>query len=120
MGPGRVAGAGPASLFITMSLLLILTTVATEAEARQIARTLVQEGLCACAQIDAMTSVYRWDGQLCEEPEWRLLLKTADDRAEALQSRLLALHPYALPAIYTLRPDTVSPPFAQWVQAQTR
>ena len=101
-------------------MLLILTTVATKAEARQIARTLVQEQLCACAQIEAVTSVYRWDDQLCEEPEWRLLLKTTEDRAAALQARLLALHPYTLPAVYTLRPDAVSPPFAQWVQAQTR
>lgn len=101
-------------------MLLILTTVATEADARQIARTLVQEQLCACAQIEAIASVYRWDGQLCEEPEWRLLLKTTEDRAAAMQARLLVLHPYTLPAVYTLRPEAVSPSFAQWVEAQTR
>lgn len=99
---------------------LIFTTVGREADARQIARTLVDERLCACAQIEPIASVYRWDGQVCEEPEWRLVLKTADDRAAALQARLLALHPYTLPALYTLRPDAVSPTFAQWVQAETR
>ncbi len=101
-------------------MLLILTTVGREADARLIARTLVHERLCACAQIEPIASVYRWDGQVCEEPEWRLVLKTADDRADALQARLLALHPYTLPAVYTLRPDAVSPPFVQWVQAETR
>jgi periplasmic divalent cation tolerance protein len=99
---------------------LILTTVASEADAHRIARTLVQEQLCACAQIEAIASVYRWDGQLCEEPEWRLLLKTAEDRAAALQARLHALHPYTLPAVYCLRPESVSAPFARWVEAQTR
>jgi len=98
---------------------LFFTTVGTEDEARHIARTLVDERLCACAQIEAMTSVYRWNGQVCEEPEWRLLLKTADDRATALQARLLELHPYDLPAVYAVKPDGVSPAFAQWVQDET-
>lgn len=99
---------------------LIITTLGREADARYIARTLVDERLCACAQIEAIASVYRWDGQICEEPEWRLLLKTAADRAAALQARLLELHPYELPAVYTIQPDAVSPAFGQWVKDETR
>jgi len=101
-------------------MLLIFTTVGTEADARHIARTLVGERLCACAQIERIDSVYRWAGQVCEAPEWRLLLKTPSDRAAALQTRLLELHPYDLPAVYTLQPDAVTPAFAQWVQDETR
>lgn len=101
-------------------MLLIFTTVGTEADARHIARTLVGERLCACAQIDRIDSVYRWNGQVCEEPEWRVLFKTMPDRADKLQSRLLELHPYDLPAVYTVQPDAVSPAFAQWVEDETR
>lgn len=101
-------------------MLLILTTVGTEAEARTIARTLVEEHLCVCAQIDRIESVYRWEGQVCQEAEWRLWLKTAADRAAPLQTRLRELHPYTLPAIYTLQPEAVSPAFAQWVHDESR
>lgn len=102
------------------AVLLILTTVGTEADARTIARTLVEEHLCACAQIERIESVYRWEGQVCQEDEWRLWFKTAPDRAAQLQTRLHALHPYALPALYTLQPASVWPAFAQWVHDETR
>jgi len=97
-------------------MLLIFTTVGTEADARQIAHTLVQEGLCACAQIERIDSIYRWQGEVVQEPEWRILFKTAAARYAQMEERLRQLHPYELPAIYSLRPDQVLPAFADWVQ----
>ena len=51
-----------------------------------------------------------------EEPEWRILFKTAADRYTRVEQRLRELHPYELPAIYSLRPDQALPAFADWVQ----
>jgi len=33
-----------------------------------------------------------------------------------VEQRLLELHPYKLPAIYSLRPKQALPAFARWVQ----
>jgi periplasmic divalent cation tolerance protein len=99
-----------------MPFLLIVTTVASAEDAQRLARTLVQEGLCACAQIERIDSVYRWQGEVVEEPEWRMLFKTASDRYAQVQQRLSELHPYELPAIYSLRPEQALPAFADWVQ----
>ena len=98
-----------------MPFLLVFTTVGREADAQRLAQALVGEGLCACAQIEAIHSVYRWQGELVQEPEWRLLLKTTAERYAPVEARLRALHPYALPAIYSLRPEQAWPAFAQWV-----
>ena len=98
-----------------MPFLLILTTVGQADDAQRLARTLVEEGLCACAQIEGIDSVYRWKGEVVQEPEWRILFKTASDRYSQVEKRLRALHPYELPAIYSLRPEQALPAFADWV-----
>ncbi|MCB2071832.1 MAG: divalent-cation tolerance protein CutA, partial [Ottowia sp.] len=57
-------------------ILLVLTTVATQADAQVLARSMVEQRLAACAHIEAIDSVYRWQGAVQQEGEWRLLLKT--------------------------------------------
>jgi periplasmic divalent cation tolerance protein len=99
-----------------MPFLLILTTVGQADDAHRLAHTLVEEGLCACAQIEEIRSIYRWQGKVVSEPEWRILFKTAPDRYAQVEDRLQQLHPYELPAIYSLRPAQALPAFADWVQ----
>ena len=101
-------------------VLLVLTTVATRADADLLARTMVEQRLAACAQINAIDSVYRWQGALQSEPEFRLLFKTTAERCPALQAALRASHPYELPAILTLPCSEVLDEFAAWVDEQMR
>lgn len=102
-----------------MPFLLVITTVGSADDAQRLARTLVDEHLCACAQIERIDSVYRWQGDVVQEPEWRLLFKTIEDRYAQIEQRLRTLHPYALPAIYSLRPQQALPAFADWVRQAT-
>lgn len=103
-----------------MSLVLVLTTVANHEDAIRISRTLVEERLCACAQIQLIESVYRWNGALVQDPEFRLLLKTTTNGCEALEARLSELHPYELPAVVRINVDASSAAFEDWVWAQLR
>lgn len=100
-----------------MKLLAVYTTVATEEQARTIARALVGRGLAACAQIGAIESFYRWNGAVQNEPEFRLLLKTTDARYDEVEAAVRALHPYELPAIYAVALERVHEPYAAWVDA---
>jgi len=104
---------------MSQDLTLILTTVATRADADRLARAMVDQRLAACAQISAIDSVYRWQGALQAEGEFRLLFKTTAARASALQAALRAQHPYELPAIVALPCSGALPEFAHWVHEQT-
>jgi periplasmic divalent cation tolerance protein len=97
-------------------LCLVLTTVATGEDAQRLGRAMVEQRLAACAQISAIDSIYRWNGALQCEPEWRLLLKTTEARRPALQAALRAAHPYELPAIVAL-PMQAGEDFAAWIAA---
>jgi periplasmic divalent cation tolerance protein len=98
-----------------MTFLAVVTTVGSREQARSMAAHLVQRGLAACAQISEIESFYRWDGALQQDTEWRLLLKTRDTLAAALQEAIVSLHSYTLPAIHSIRLEQLHPAYADWL-----
>jgi periplasmic divalent cation tolerance protein len=99
---------------------LVVTTVGTADEARTLGRAMVERRLAACAQIAAIESFYRWQGQVAHDAEHRLLLKTREALVPALQAALLEAHPYELPAIHALPVAQAHAPYAEWVVASTQ
>jgi periplasmic divalent cation tolerance protein len=92
------------------------------AESEGLARALVEEGLAACVNVlPGVRSFYRWQGELQEDGEHTLLIKTTEARAPALASRLRALHSYELPEILSLPVDesTSDPRYLRWVTEMT-
>ena len=57
-------------------ILVVTTTVATEAEARRLAQLVLQARLAACVQVEPITAYFRWQGALQEDRELRLVCKT--------------------------------------------
>lgn len=82
---------------------IVMTTFGDEATARNVGRSLVEEGLAACATIvPGALSIYRWEGQLCEEREVVVYLKTTHAGYAALEGALKEQHPYDEPEIIAL------------------
>jgi periplasmic divalent cation tolerance protein len=97
--------------------IVVVTTVGTRAEARAMARTLVERQLVACAQITEIESFYRWERETRHDPEFRLWLKTVAERYDEVEAAIRGLHPYELPAIYALAVEHMDAAYAQWVEA---
>ena len=95
--------------------IAVVTTVATRDDAVRLARTLVERRLAACAQISQIESVYRWQGALQQEPEFRLLLKTTEARYAEIERAIVELHGYELPAIHAFALAHVLPAYAAWI-----
>lgn len=100
--------------------IAVVTTVGSLEDARRIARTLVEGRLAACAQISEIESCYRWQGEVQQEREFRLLLKTVAGRYREVEAAILELHPYELPAIHALALDEVHAPYADWIARNSR
>ena len=107
-----------------MTPIAVVTTVATRAEAESLARALVQRRLAACAQISQIESIYRWQGQLQQEAECRLVIKTTRERYAQVEQSIRELHSYELPAIHALAFDAIHAPYGDWIaqscEAETR
>ena len=115
----RIRGKSTSEIVRTSSesdAALVLTTLGADADAPALARTLVEERLAACVNVlPAMTSIYRWKGNVEQEREQQLLIKTTADRVEALAARLRELHPYELPEFIVVD-AAASAAYAAWVK----
>ncbi len=101
-----------------MKTVVVLTTVGSGFDARSLAEQLVEEKLAACVNvIPQLYSVYRWQGRVEQDEEQLLLIKTAADRLDALQEKLLRVHPYETPEFVVLPIDELRGPYAQWFAA---
>jgi periplasmic divalent cation tolerance protein len=103
------------SSFNESGYCLVLTTVSTEQQAEALARRIVEAGLGACVQIEAIRSIYRWQGALCDEPEQRLSIKTRTARFRALESFIRAHHSYETPEIVQIPITAGSTAYLQWI-----
>ncbi len=103
-----------------MSVVFIYVTTPNRDVALSLARTVVEERLAACGNIlDGMTSVYRWEGEVREEGETVLILKSRSDLVERLTARVIELHPYEAPCVVALPIVAGSQKFLDWVGAET-
>jgi periplasmic divalent cation tolerance protein len=68
-------------------------------EARMIARELVSSGLAACVNMFPISSTYLWEGELEEEQEVAMLVKTTEDRYKELEDMVRSIHSYDVPCI---------------------
>jgi periplasmic divalent cation tolerance protein len=99
--------------------LVVLCACPDDATARRIAEALVSEHLAACVnRMAGVQSTYRWQGQVRDEPEVLLLIKTLRRRFEALELRLKALHPYDVPEIIALPVTTGSVEYLAWIATE--
>jgi periplasmic divalent cation tolerance protein len=98
----------------------ITTVIGEQAQANNLASTLVTERLAACAQIlGPIQSVFRWEGSVEQAIEWMVIAKTSDTRAPELMARIRALHPYAVPEILFVPITDGHPEYLQWVERET-
>ena len=101
-------------------MLIVLVTVPNVSEGEQLARSIVEKKLAACVQIlPPMTSVFFWDGSIQAEPEHLLLIKTLEDKFDALSEFVKANHSYDVPEIVAIRPERVSEDYLNWVREVT-
>ncbi len=101
-----------------MEGIVIVTSVGTEDQANLIARELVARRQAACVNIlPGVRSVYRWQGKICQDGEWLLVIKSLKSEFEAVSETILELHDYELPEILAFRVAHVDHRFLEWIGA---
>ena len=100
---------------------LLYLTVADAAAGRDLARRLVEQRLAACAHLlPAGQSFYWWEGDLVEQSEQVVLVKTTAELAARAIEQVAAWHDYQCPCVLSLAIDDGHGPFLAWISEQTR
>ncbi|MDV6012535.1 divalent-cation tolerance protein CutA [Haloechinothrix sp. LS1_15] len=101
--------------------VIVSSTTDSEGEAKRLAADAIDAKLGACAQVvGPITSVYRWEGKVCHDTEWRVDIKTAADRVSALAEHLSERHSYDVPEIVATPITGGSAEYLSWVVAESR
>lgn len=103
-----------------MKNCVIYCTVPNEFNANLIATTLVEENLAACVNIlPSVTSVYKWEGIIQTDNEMLLIIKTQEEKFEALEAKIKELHEYTVPEIIALPIVKGSEEYQNWIVKET-
>jgi periplasmic divalent cation tolerance protein len=99
---------------------VVLVTAGSCSEAEAIASALVTEQLAACVNFTGVNSIYTWQGEVCNDEEWQLIIKTQTQMCDRLLQRIQELHSYDVPEFVVLPILTGSPAYLQWIGEQTK
>ncbi len=99
---------------------VVLVTTPDQESASTLTHTLLEEGRVACGNIlPGLTSVYRWQGEIQQDSECLLVLKTHVEMVDELARRIAELHPYDVPEVLALPVLGGFSPYLEWVAAET-
>jgi len=99
--------------------LVVYVTVGSPEEGERLAHALVEERLAACVnRVGPVRSVYRWQGQIEQNDEELLIIKTKRALFERLKTRVQELHSYSVPEIIALPILEGSEPYLKWLKEQ--
>jgi len=99
--------------------VVIMTTAGSREEARRLARGLVEGRLAACVQMMPVDSVYEWNGEVREDAELLLLVKTRRDRFADVETWLRRHHSYEVPEIIAVPVEAGLAAYLAWVDGWT-
>jgi periplasmic divalent cation tolerance protein len=96
--------------------IVVLITTPNVIEARKISKTLVEEKLAACCNIvQKVNSIYFWKGNIEDDSESLIIIKTKKEAFQQLVKRVKELHKYTVPEIIALPIIDGSESYLQWI-----
>jgi periplasmic divalent cation tolerance protein len=100
--------------------IVVFITAPGEDEAARIAKTLVESRLAACVNIiKNVRSIYRWKGNIEDDPEVLMVVKTRKVHFDALKGKLKELHSYEVPECIALPVVAGSEDYLKWLNEST-
>mgnify|MGYP003324511671 FL=1 len=100
------------------TLWIVKTTLPgemNEAEVGMWCQSIIESNLAACVEIRRTNSVFRWEGEIQNIPEWDIQMRTSESKKDDLISKIKSNHPYDLPAITWWSVESTKE-YYDWVQ----
>ena len=101
--------------------IVIFVTSGSYKEALKIGKILVEDELVACANIiPQIRSIFHWKGEICDESEVLLIMKSKATLFEKIVDRVIELHSYEVPEIISLPILSGSKDYLNWIAEVTK
>ena len=94
---------------------IVITTYPDKESAKQAAKLLVGKRLAACVQAFPIESVYFWQGNVCEDNEITLFIKSRTVLFEKITAAIKQNHSYEVPEIIQIPIADGLPDYLKWI-----
>ena len=99
-----------------MKPIVVITTVGSEQQANDLAKELVENRHSCCVNIlPVQRSVYRWQGKVCEDSEFMLIVKSTAEEYPQVEALIQEMHEYELPEILSFDVKRGEKNFLAWM-----
>lgn len=90
--------------------------------AKSLAEGLVSQRLVACAQVDVnpIESTYWWKGEIHQNKEYQLVLKSTSSFFGKIQGFVLEHHPYETPELIATKIDLSLKGYEEWLRGELK
>uniref|UniRef100_A0A224XZJ4 Putative conserved secreted protein n=1 Tax=Panstrongylus lignarius TaxID=156445 RepID=A0A224XZJ4_9HEMI len=93
-------------------------TAPSEEVAKKLAKGAVENELAACVNIiPKITSIYKWKGEINEDPEVLMILKTRTSKVSELSDYIRKHHPYEVCEVISTKIEDGNPAYLNWVSS---
>ncbi len=100
--------------------LVFFVTTPDKKTAIEIAKSVIQKKIAACANIlENLTSIFWWEGKINTEEECLIIFKTTSENSDQLISFIQNNHPYELPECIGINITKGSQAYLQWIADST-
>jgi periplasmic divalent cation tolerance protein len=99
---------------------IVFVTASSQPEAEAIAQALLQCRLAACVSLTPIRSLYTWKGDVQDEAEWQLMIKTELQNFPQIEAKVRELHSYEVPEVIALPIVAGSEAYLSWISEQVR
>ena len=103
-----------------MDIIVIYCTVPSKKLAKDITKVLMKHKLVACvSMVENVKSVFSWDGEICEEKEILMMMKTRRANYGKVKLVIEDMHSYSVPEIIALPIVDCSEDYLRWLVKET-
>ena len=97
--------------------MIVLTTCGNDEDAGARARALVERRLAACVNaVGKVSSTYRWKGEIQQDQETLLIIKTTASRLAAVETTIRERSKYELPELIALPIAAGGADYLAWIR----
>lgn len=97
--------------------MIVLTTCGNDDDASELARALVDRRAAACVNaVSRVVSTYRWKGEIQQELETLLIIKTTSGRLAAVEQTIREKSKYEVPELIALPVQAGAADYLAWVR----
>ncbi|KKU11729.1 MAG: CutA1 divalent ion tolerance protein [Parcubacteria group bacterium GW2011_GWB1_45_7] len=101
-------------------MTILYLVAANESEADEIAASLLEQKLIACAKKFETKSIFRWQGEIKKASEVILLLETEDRLFDEIEKEIAKVHSHKTFVLASIPTDKVSRGVKEWLEEELK